>query len=119
MVAPKTLHLVGACIDDVEKLAAHRDHPVARGAFRLGGADQSEADRYRHVSALVHCKRYITVSAVTWVHGRLQGGGLVGISDVLKLAIAKVFETPTESAEHLLLDLFASHPLWIDALLDH
>ncbi len=72
MVAAKALHFVGAGIDDVEKLAAYRDHPVARGAFRLGGADQSEADRYRHVSALVHCKRYITVSAVSWVHGRLR-----------------------------------------------
>lgn len=77
MVAAKALHLVGAGIDDVKKLAAHRDHPVARGAFRLGGADQSEADRYRHVSALVHCKRYITVSTVTWVQGRLQADEVV------------------------------------------
>ena len=77
MVAAKTFHLVGADIDDVEELAAHWDHPVAWGAFRLCGADQSEADCYRHVSALVHCERYITVSAVTWVHGRLQADEVV------------------------------------------
>lgn len=74
MVAPKTLHLIGAGIDDVEELAAHWDHPVARGTFRLGGADQSELNRCGHIAALVHGKRYIAVSAGTLVHGRLQSG---------------------------------------------
>ena len=77
MVAAKALHLVGAAVDDVEELAADRDYPVARGVLWRGGADQSELNRCGHIAALVHCKRYITVSAVTWVHGRFQGGNRI------------------------------------------
>ncbi len=73
MVAAKALHLVGARIDDVEELAAHWDYPVTRGVLRRGGADQSEVKRDGHIAALMHGERYIAVSAVTLVHGRLQG----------------------------------------------
>ena len=73
MVTAKALHLAGAGIDDVEELAAHWNYLVTRGVLRRGGADQSEVKRNGHVAALVHGERYITVSAVTLVHGRLQG----------------------------------------------
>ncbi|MBW0238238.1 hypothetical protein AWM69_20005 [Pseudomonas sp. D1HM] len=73
MVAAEALNLVGARIDDVEELAAHWDYPVTRGVLRRCGADQSEVKRDGHIAALVHGERYIAVSAVTLVHGRLQG----------------------------------------------
>ena len=74
MVSAKALHLAGARIDDVEELATYRDDPVTRGVLRRGGADQSEVKRDGHIAALVHGERYIAVSAVTLVHGRLQSG---------------------------------------------
>ena len=73
MVTAKALHLAGARIDDMEELTAHGDDPVTRGVLRRGGADQSEVKRDGHIAALVHGERYIAVSAVTLVHGRLQG----------------------------------------------
>ena len=72
MVAAKALYLAGTGIDDVEELAAHWDYPVTRGVLRRGAADQSELNCCGHIAALVHGERYITVSALTWVHGRLQ-----------------------------------------------
>ena len=77
MVAAETLNLVGSRIDDVEELAAHWDYPVTRGVLRKGGADQSELNCCGHIAALVHGERYIAVSAVTLVHGRLQGGNRI------------------------------------------
>ena len=76
MVAAEALNLVGARIDDVEELAAHWDYPVTRGVLRRGAADQSELNCCGHIAALVYCERYITVSALTWGHGRLQSCGL-------------------------------------------
>ena len=76
MVAAKALHLAGTCIDDVEELAAHWDHPVTRGVLRRGAADQFELNCGGHIAALVYCERYITVSALTWGHGRLQSCGI-------------------------------------------
>ena len=73
MVATKALHLAGAAIDDMEELTAHGDDPVTRGVLRRGAADQSELNCCGHIAALVHGERYITVSVLTWVHGRLQG----------------------------------------------
>lgn len=76
MLAAKALQLAGTGIDDVEELATHWHYPVARGVLRWGGAVKPEAKRDEHIAALVYCERYITVSALTWGHGRLQSCGL-------------------------------------------
>ena len=76
MLAAKAFHLAGTGIDDVEELATHWHYPVARGALRCAGAGKPEAKRDEHIAALVYCERYITVSALTWGHGRLQSCGL-------------------------------------------
>ncbi|WP_307987611.1 hypothetical protein [uncultured Pseudomonas sp.] len=72
MVAAKAFYLAGTGIDDVEKLTAHWDYTIARSALWRGGVGKPEAKRDGHMAALVYCERYITVSALTWVHGRLQ-----------------------------------------------